>query len=304
MTPLTDTIKLSEIDKPPTTTILRYAKDDLYTNPVITSKRYIEEYIKMPMHSQWIRQRNVIYTIDKERCDIWLKCSHLIPETESLLCAAQEQTSATNYVRKKLWKMNYSLVCRLCKVKDETVSHIISGCTMLADTKYTTRYERVCTYVHWCLLNELGVKTCDEWYKHIPKESTECDDVTVMWDLTIQTDAHIPANRPDITIHDRKNKYATFIDISIPNDVNVIKKTAEKLVKYRDLEIEVQKCWGLRKVKTVPIIIGALGSVCTGQKQYLKELTKKIDFKILQKTALLGTANILRNVLSMNVAID
>ena len=109
---------------------------------------------------------------------------------------------------------------------------------------------------------------------------------------------------PDITIHDRKNKYATFIDISIPNDVNVIKKTAEKLVKYRDLEIEVQKCWGLRKVKTVPIIIGALGSVCTGQKQYLKELTKKIDFKILQKTALLGTANILRNVLSMNVAID
>ena len=87
-----------------------------------------------------------------------------------------------------------------------------------------------------------------------------------MLDLTIKTDTHIPANIPDITIYDRKNRYATFIDISIPNDVKVINKTAKKIVKYSDLELEVQKYWDLLKVKTVPIIIGVLGYVCTCQK--------------------------------------
>ena len=40
------------------------------------------------------------------------------------------------YVRNKLWKMNYSSKCRLCKAYEETVSPIVSGCTMMVGTKY------------------------------------------------------------------------------------------------------------------------------------------------------------------------
>ena len=73
---------------------------------------------------------------------------------------------------------------------------------------------------------------------------------------------------------------------------------AEKITKYRDLEIEIQKGWNLKKIKTIPIVIGALGTVCKGINDYLKTISPNIEFRIVQKTALLGTAYILRNFLT------
>ena len=123
-------------------------------------------------------------------------------------------------------------------------------------------------------------------------------DFTIMYDLPMITDTHTPANRPDIVIHDRVKKTAFLIDVSVPIDTNIVKKTAEKHSKYRDLEIELQKCWGLKQIETIPIIIGALGTVLTGHQKYLRKISPSASFGIIQKTALLGTAHILRNFLS------
>ena len=101
-------------------------------------------------------------------------------------------------------------------------------------------------------------------------------------------------------IHDRGKREATIIDFSVPCDLNVTKKTAEKLIKYRDLEVELKKCWNLKKTITVPVIIGALGTVSSDHDFYLRTLSKRINADIVQKTALLGTANILRTVLSLD----
>ena len=120
-----------------------------------------------------------------------------------------------------------------------------------------------------------------------------------MWDSPIITEKKVGANRPDVVIHNRKEKSAMIIDFSVPNDINIVAKTAEKLIKYRDLEVEIKKGWNLKTVKTVPIVIGALGAVSTDHKHYLKFISNKIDAKIVQKTALLGTANILWCVLGM-----
>ena len=121
-----------------------------------------------------------------------------------------------------------------------------------------------------------------------------------MWDYALITDKKVRANRPDITIHNKKEKKLVLVDFSIPNDTNIVEKTAEKLTKYKDLEIELQKCWNLKETQTVPIIIGALGTVSNDHIQYLKTLSKHIDPNVIQKTAMLGTANILRSVLSIN----
>ena len=89
------------------------------------------------------------------------------------------------------------------------------------------------------------------------------------------------------------------MDFSVPYDMNIVLKTAEKLVKYKDLEIEIQKCWNLKEISTVPVVVGALGTVSTDHTQYLKILSKNINPNIVQKTAILGTANILQSVLSI-----
>jgi len=43
--------------------------------------------------------------------------------------------------------------------------------------------------------------------------------------------------------------------VAIPEDTNVIKKEAEKILKYEDLTIEIQLMWNVN-AKVIPVIIG------------------------------------------------
>jgi hypothetical protein len=43
--------------------------------------------------------------------------------------------------------------------------------------------------------------------------------------------------KPDIIIRDNENRTCMLIDVAIPGDRNVIKKEAEKILKYKDLTI-------------------------------------------------------------------
>jgi hypothetical protein len=51
-----------------------------------------------------------------------------------------------------------------------------------------------------------------------------------------------------------------LIDVAISGDRNVIKKEAEKILKYKDLTIEIQRIWNL-KTKVIQVIIGATGTI-------------------------------------------
>jgi len=76
----------------------------------------------------------------------------------------------------------------------------------------------------------------------------------------------------------------------------VIKKQAEYIVKYKDLIIEIQRMWKV-KAKVTPVIIGVTGTITKSLRQYLSNIPGKHEIKELQKTAILGTAHILRKVL-------
>jgi hypothetical protein len=51
-----------------------------------------------------------------------------------------------------------------------------------------------------------------------------------------------------------------LIEIAIPGDRNVIKKEAWKILKYKDLTIEIQRIWNV-KAKVIPLITGATGTI-------------------------------------------
>jgi hypothetical protein len=53
----------------------------------------------------------------------------------------------------------------------------------------------------------------------------------------VQTNRTIPNNKPDIIIWDNEKGTCMLTDIAIPGDRNVIKKEAEKILKYEDLII-------------------------------------------------------------------
>ena len=48
-------------------------------------------------------------------------------------------------------------------------------------------------------------------------------------------------NRPDILIHDKEKGTCQINDIAVPKCRNIIAKTAEKITKYEELEIELKK---------------------------------------------------------------
>jgi len=51
-----------------------------------------------------------------------------------------------------------------------------------------------------------------------------------------------------------------LIDVAISEDRNVIKKEAEKILKCKDLTIEIQRMWKV-KTRVIPVIIGASGTI-------------------------------------------
>jgi hypothetical protein len=49
-----------------------------------------------------------------------------------------------------------------------------------------------------------------------------------------------------------------LIDVANPGDGNLIQKEGEKILKYNDLTIEIQRMWNV-KTGVVPVIIVRLG---------------------------------------------
>jgi hypothetical protein len=87
-----------------------------------------------------------------------------------------------------------------------------------------------------------------------------------------------------------------LIDVAISGDRNVIKKEADKILKYEDLTIEIQRMWNV-KTRVIPVIIGATGTISKSFRKYVSNVTGNPEVREPQKTAILGTAHILRKVL-------
>lgn len=235
--------------------------------------------------------------MDKEASIAWLRSSDLKGETESLIVAAQDQALNTRHHQRNIIGLQVDSKCRMCNTKEETISHILSGCTTLAATEYIHRHNKVASYVHWSICKELGIDVSDKWYDHEPQPVTNSQDCTVMWDHNVRTDRTISANRPDIVLHNRAKRVCLLIDIAIPDDRNITVKEAEKITKYKDLQIEVQRMWNV-KAKVIPVVIGSLGTIKKGFHKHLEQIPGKPAAYEVQKIALLGSTHILRRVIT------
>ena len=259
----------------------------------------IQKLLEKQLHGQFYKKTK-IECVDQDLTFGWLRSSGLKGETESLLIAAQDQALSTRYHQKNVLKMNVDSKCRLCHQQEEHVSHIVSGCSILAPKEYTHRHNRVTSYLHWTVLQNYGFQVEKRWYEHQPQKIVEGKDVTIMYDVAVNTDRAVGANRPDIVIHDREKKMCILVDVAVPNDSNISAKEVEKLSKYKDLEIEISRMWKTRTC-VVPVVVGALGTIRKGFQKHLEKLPSHATAAQIQKISLLGTAHILRKVLSISI---
>ena len=133
---------------------------------------------------------------------------------------------------------------------------------------------------------------------HKPESVTHNKDseITIMWDMPVNTDRTITANRPDIIIKDSVNSTCKLIDMSFPSDRNIALREIEKKSKYKDLELEIQRMWQM-KTEVIPVVVGALGTIKKGMVENIKRVSERANVTDTQTISMLGSARILRKVL-------
>ena len=91
-------------------------------------------------------------------------------------------------------------------------------------------------------------------------------------------------------LNNNKERTCQLVDFAVPADRRV------KLDKYLDLPRDLKKLWNM-KVKGIPIVVGALGTVPKGLEKGLENLEIRGRIDTIQNTALLQSTRILRRVL-------
>ena len=86
--------------------------------------------------------------------------------------------------------------------------------------------------------------------------------------------------------------------MTVPSNRNIALKETEKKSKHKDLKLEIQRMWHMKTVVT-PVIVGALGTVKKGMVENIKKVSERATMTEMQKICMLGSARILRKVLSI-----
>jgi hypothetical protein len=120
------------------------------------------------------------------------------------------------------------------------------------------------------------------WYEHVPElvETSQGGKVALSWTQQVKTDRTIPNNKPDIIIHDNEKGTCMLIDIAISGERNLIKKEGDKILKYKNLTIEIQHMWNV-KPKAIPVITGATGTISKSFRKYVSNILQKHEVKEL-----------------------
>ena len=106
----------------------------------------------------------------------------------------------------------------------------------------------------------------------------------------------IGARRPDIGAVNKAEKEIMIIDVAIPGDTRVCGKEREKIEKYSLLKDKIARLWQMKKFIMISIVVGSLETITTKFEKYIESIGIEIRIEHVQKSALLGTARIIRKV--------
>jgi hypothetical protein len=137
------------------------------------------------------------------------------------------------------------------------------------------------------------------YYGYTPANVLENDNFKLCWNRSTITDKTIAANRPDITLTNKKTNTTYLIDIAVPNTQNLAKTIAEKQSKYQELANEMCAVWKQNTVQVIPIVISSTAVIPKSLSQSLKRLDLHPNTYIqIQKSVILDTCSNVKNFLN------
>ena len=281
-----------------------------YPNPSFTSTRRpdvefegtkIKEHLKHELvyklqetikaekwHGRLLSLRWTDEELSQEMCFAWMKDWTSAPtHTVTGMIELYEQLLPTKvYTSLKTRTTQGDVNCRLCGKEAETLPHVLSGCSTLAQSKYLDRHNAALKILFFEKCKDLNlVESVPPWYSPVtPKPIYESDDAEAFWDVPVYAEhAYVKANRVDARFVDHKTKQVWAIEMSCPWIDNRKKKVEEKTTKYGPLLLELKQQYPSYKVQQCNIIIDAMGGWSKELEQTMKKLLGARSKGVLKK---------------------
>ena len=128
---------------------------------------------------------NRLINISHDKTWACLRKGNFKRETESLLTAGQNSAIRTHHIKARIDKTQQNSKCRLCGDRDETINHIISECSKLAQKEYKARHDWVGKVIHWEICKKFKIDHDNKWYMHNPEPVLENDIHKLLRDFDI-----------------------------------------------------------------------------------------------------------------------
>ena len=131
--------------------------------------------------------------------------------------------------------------------------------------------------VYHQILSHFGFTEQDDntpWHKQsLPKSCIENDEAKILWNIPIHLDIAPKngANKPDITIMDKKTKTWLIIEGTVCNIGRITERDLQKTEKYIDLRTGLKRLYPNYNVVQVNVVLDFLAGY---QKQLVTELSK------------------------------
>jgi len=108
-----------------------------------------------PLHGQLLR--NVSDVVDYRFQWRWFFNSNFTKETEEFIMECQDQAISTNSIKVRIFHQVGSTSYRLSVSADETVDHLLTSCSMIAQSYYKKCHDTVARIIHWELARRGGL---------------------------------------------------------------------------------------------------------------------------------------------------
>ena len=194
--------------------------------------------------------------------------------------------------------------CRLCKLKPESVLHILNNCGVLAKYSYIRRHNQVLKCFFFEILKKFSfIGQVPPWFTNKDvKPFYDNEEVSVWWDVPEFTGASEElegrsAKRPDGKLKLKKEKKIFLIEISCPWLAVRNEKYNLKVEKYHDIISNIEREEPKYTVDQITLIIDSLGGYSGNLHENIHKLIKDkrvINSIILrmQKAVLSGSVHI------------
>ena len=119
-------------------------------------EKRLQDWEEKVLHGQCLRQTKEVRS---DQSWVWLQNGDL--------------SIRTILVKTKIDKSQKDMLCRLCEKANESIDHVVSGCSKLAQKEYKRRHANFGKIIHWKLARKCNFEAGDKWYEHEPKSVLE-----------------------------------------------------------------------------------------------------------------------------------